>query len=903
MALVTKPNFRYFWQTRDREALYKTKKPLSETGQIEKVMPRKNLLSLFVALIMSMVNHGIFAQNKPVENANYRLAERFSPSKISKMVFSTSVIPKWLKTGDQFWYTDTTSEGISFYLVDLEKRVKTFLFDNHKMASMLTRITKDPYDWQHLPVIKPKFKKNDTVFQFDVTSSQDEEKKKEDHLTAKSGGMKKDTTATVKDSLQLKKGAKPVTDKEKEKVKKMVFHLEYNLKTGDLYQIKDWVEEKDHPEWANISPNGEYIFFARDYNLWWMDKANYKKAKKDEKDSTVVEHQLTTDGVKDYGYGGGFTANANDDEKKIREEKKKRKGAYISWSRDSKKFAMVRNDSRKVKELWVINVLKEPRPELETYKYQMPGEKDAPQDELWVFDIGTKKGNKIPVDQFKDQTVSIHRANLTNKARLEDWVPSTWLSETSDKLFITRASRDLYRIDICTVNTETGETKVLIEERMNTYVEIKRLHILSNGKELIHWSERDGWGHFYLYDETGTLKNQITSGPWHCSEIVKVDEKNRVLYFMANGREAGENPYYDHLYRINLDGTGLQQLNPGNYTNNAEMSDSYKYFINTFSRVNTAPKSEVRDNTGKLVMELATADFRNLFAAGYQFPEPFKAKAADGITDIYGVMYKPFDFDSTKLYPMIEYVYPGPQTEAVNAAFSSRMDRTDRLAQLGFIVITLGNRGGNPNRSHWYHSYGYGDLRDYGLADKKYVAEQLADRYQFIDITKVGITGHSGGGFMSTAALCQYPDFFQVAVSSSGNHENQIYNRWWSETHQGVKEKVNDTGETQFIYDIEKNTQLAKNLKGKLLLITGDIDNNVHPGNTLRMVNALIKANKRFDFFILPGERHPYGSDTEYVFWLKGDYFCKHLIGDYSISTDIFEMNRETKMTQGKKGL
>jgi len=866
-------------------------------------MLKKNLFPLFVTLLLSMVNHGIFAQNKTVENANYRLAERFSPSKISKMVFSTSVTPKWLKTGDQLWYTDTTSEGISFYLVDLEKRTKTFLFDNHKMASMLTRITKDPYDWQHLPVIKPKFKKNDTVFQFDVTSSQDEEKKKEDHLTAKSGGMKKDTTATVKDSLQSKKGAKPVTDKDKEKVKKMVFHLEYNLKTGDLYQIKDWEEEKDHPEWANISPNGEYIFFARDYNLWWMDKANYEKAKKDEKDSTVVEHQLTTDGVKDYGYGGGFTANANDDEKKIREEKKKRKGAYISWSRDSKKFAMVRNDSRKVKDLWVINVLKEPRPELETYKYQMPGEKDAPQDELWVFDIGTKKGKKIPVDQFKDQTVSIHRANLTNKARLEDYVPSTWLSETSDKLFITRASRDLYRIDICTVNTETGETKVLIEERMNTYVETKRLHILSNGKELIHWSERDGWGHFYLYDETGTLKNQITSGPWHCSEIVKVDEKNRVLYFMANGREAGENPYYDHLYRINLDGTGLQLLNPGNYTNNVEMSDSYKYFVNTWSRVNTAPKSEVRDNTGKLVMELATADLRNLFAAGYQFPEPFKAKAADGITDIYGVMYKPFDFDSTKLYPLIEYVYPGPQTEAVNAAFSVKMDRTDRLAQLGFIVITLGNRGGNPNRSKWYHNFGYGDLRDYGLADKKYVAEELADRYKFIDITKVGITGHSGGGFMSTAALCQYPDFFKVAVSSSGNHENQIYNRWWSETHQGVKEKLNDTGETQFIYDIEKNTQLAKNLKGKLLLITGDIDNNVHPGNTLRMVNALIKANKRFDFFILPGERHPYGSDTEYVFWLKGDYFCKHLIGDYSISTDIFEMNRETKMTPGKKSL
>lgn len=865
---------------------------------------KKNLFPLFVAFILSLLAYGLSAQNKPVENADYRLAERFSPTKIGKMVFSTSVVPKWLKTGDQFWYSDTTSEGITFYLVDMDKRTKTVLFDNHKMAAMLTKITRDPYDWQHLPPMRLKFKKNDTVFQFDVTSSQDEEKKKKEAAATKTdpkaGKQKNDTITIPPEDPQMRRGARTTEDTDKDKVKKKVFHLEYNLKTGDLCEIKDWKEIKDDADWANISPNGECILFARNYNLWWMDKENYLKAKKDDKDSTVVEHQMTTDGVKDYAYGGGFTATDNDDEKKIKEEKKKRKGAYVSWSRDSKKFALIREDSRKVKDLWVINVLKEPRPELETYKYQLPGEKESPQDELWVFDTASKKGKKIAVDQFKDQTVTIHRANLTNKERLEDYVPATWLSETSDQIYITRRSRDLYRTDICSVNTETGETKVIIEERMNTYVETKRLITINHGKEFVHWSERDGWGHLYLYDENGNMENQITSGPWHCGEIVKVDEKARVVYFVANGREPGENPYYEHLYRINLDGSGLQLLNPGNFTCNMEMSDSYKYFINTYSRVNTVPKSEIRDNTGKPVMELATADLRNLFAAGYKFPEPFKAKAADGITDLFGVMYKPFNFDSTKTYPLIEYVYPGPQTEAVNAAFSSRMDRTDRLAQLGFVVITLGNRGGNPNRSKWYHNYGYGDLRDYGLADKKYVAEELADKYKFIDITRVGITGHSGGGFMSTAALCQYPDFYKVAVSSSGNHENNIYNRWWSETHNGIKEKLNDDGETQFLYEIEKNTVLAKNLKGNLLLITGDIDDNVHPGNTIRMANALIKANKRFDFFLMPGQRHAYGEFTEYAFWLKADYFCKHLIGDSLISTDIFEMDRETIQTPGK---
>jgi dipeptidyl aminopeptidase/acylaminoacyl peptidase len=256
-------------------------------------------------------------------------------------------------------------------------------------------------------------------------------------------------------------------------------------------------------------------------------------------------------------------------------------------------------------------------------------------------------------------------------------------------------------------------------------------------------------------------------------------------------------------------------------------------------------------------------------------------------------MHKPFDFDPNKKYPIIAYVYPGPQTESVSKSLNLRGDRTWRLAQFGFIVITVGNRGGHPSRSKWYHNYGYGNLRDYGLADKKAAIEHLAARHPFIDIDKVGIFGHSGGGFMSTAAMLVYPDFFKVAVSSAGNHENNIYNRWWSEKHHGVKEIKDDKGEITFQYDIEKNSEVAKNLKGRLLICTGDIDNNVHPGNTIRLANALIKANKRFDFFLFPGQRHGFGNMNEYFFWLRADYFCKHLIGDYSQDVDIEELNRE----------
>ena len=284
-------------------------------------------------------------------------------------------------------------------------------------------------------------------------------------------------------------------------------------------------------------------------------------------------------------------------------------------------------------------------------------------------------------------------------------------------------------------------------------------------------------------------------------------------------------------------------------------------------------------------------------------PQIFKVKADDGYTDIYGVMYKPFDFDSTKKYPVIEYVYPGPQTEAVNKAFSRGMDRTERLAQLGFVVITMGNRGGHPSRSKWYHNYGYGNLRDYGLADKKACAEQLADRYPYIDINRVGIHGHSGGGFMSTAAMLVYPDFFKTAVSSSGNHDNSVYNRWWSEQHHGVKEVIGDKEDTTFVYNIEKNQDLAKNLKGSLMLSTGDIDNNVHPAGTIRVANALVKANKRFDLVILPGQRHGYGDMVEYFFWKMADYFTNHLMGDKTERmVDMEEMNKEIEQSGTKGG-
>lgn len=809
---------------------------------------------------------GVSALAQQTDKVNYPLAAKFSPKRLEKMIFSTSVDPHWLKSGDRFWYEYETSDRKRWFLVDATKGTKRELFDTDKMAADITKIVKDPYDGQNLKIDSLEFVKNETAIQFTVKSSVEIEKK--------------DTTK------------KPVETKKEPKI----HYFEYDLQNGQLTELIGEKRPLRRRDWANVSPDQTIILFSRNHNLYWMDSANYRKSQLKEEDSTIVEHQLTFDGEEDFAYGGG--RNETNVEKEKNRNNRKSVGGF--WSPDSKHFAMVRTDNRKVKDLWVINSVAQPRPTLETYKYQMPGEKESPIRHLYLFNVSDTSRRVIDAAAYKDQELGMWSRPALKSSRDEKHRPSVWHG-TNDFFFISRTSRDLKRIDVCRVEIKSGMVTPVIHEELNTYVDIKRPGLINGGKEIVHWSERDGWGHLYLYDENGKLKNQITSGPWHVEDIVEIDEKNRTLFFSANGREKGEDPYYLHLYRIGLDGNGLKVLNPGDYDHQVSLNDNAKFFVNNRSRVNSIPESTLFDATGRKVLDLEKADLSNLFAAGYQFPEPFKVKAADGRTDLYGVMYKPFDFDSTRKYPIIEYVYPGPQTESVNKSFGRGMDRIDRLAQVGFIVITVGNRGGHPARSKWYHNYGYGNLRDYGLADKKAAAEQLADKHPFIDINRVGIHGHSGGGFMSTAALLVYPDFFKVGVSSAGNHENNIYNRWWSEKHHGVKEVINDKGDTSFVYAIEKNPDLAKNLKGHLMISTGDIDNNVHPANTIRMANALIKANKRFEFVIMPGQRHGYGDMSEYYFWKMADFYSRHLLGNNNLPVDMVEMNNEIEQTGNKR--
>jgi dipeptidyl aminopeptidase/acylaminoacyl peptidase len=821
-----------------------------------------------------------FSQQNAI--TNYDLAAKFSPKKIAKLVHSSAVNPYYLKNGDKFWYQYKTTQGSNYYIVDPNKKTKKKLFDNDKMAAWLTEITKDPYDAKHLPKFGFKFIDNETAIEFRVNSKFEDEDKNDNEDKGKDEDIDKDKA-------------------KKEKKNKKAFLFKYVLGSNNLTLINNKrALKEDWKKWANISPDSTIVLFSKKFNLYWMDKENFLKAVKNEKDSTIVENQWTKDGVQHFGYGGYGRGMDNE---KIKERKNDRFRVSGHWSSDSKKFVFQKTDSREIKDLWVINSIAKKRPTLETYKYHMPGETEYYKREVLIFDIPSKEIKKVDLDRDKQQYISIFSKPRKPSDRVGysnnwDYIPTLLLSE-KNKIYFNTISRDRKNLDICVADLNTGEVKVLIKEKTNTYFyETKPVYLIKNESEMIHWSERDGWGHFYRYNSNGNLINRITSGSYHSYNIKHLDSKSNTLYFSAHGVNKTIDPYYEHTYKISLNGGKPKVLNKGNYNTSTAPSDNHKYFVNNFSRVNTVPKSELRNSDGSLVMNLEEADLSALFDSGYQFPEPFKAKADDGITDLYGVMYKPFNFDNKKKYPLLEYVYPGPQTESVNKSFSVRMDRLDRMAQLGFVVITLGNRGGHPNRSKWYHNYGYGNLRDYGLADKKYVAEQLANKHSFIDINKVGIYGHSGGGFMSTAAILVYPDFFKAAYSQAGNHDNSIYNSWWSETHHGVKEEIDDEGIVNYIYDIEKNQSLAKNLKGKLFLVTGDMDNNVHPGATMRVVNALIRANKRFDFMILPTQRHGFGDMSEYNFWLRADHFSKHLLGLENNKADMKMINKDIPKTK-----
>lgn len=802
---------------------------------ISKIFMKKKFVLACAVLLLCATS---FAQK-----ANYALAERFSAKRVNQMVFSTQITPNWFRDSDKFWYSWRTPQGTRYYIVDPAKGTRTEVFDMDRLAMQVTEFVRYPFEAKHLPIRDLRLK-DDKEFTFSIIS-----------------GLKNDRDTTC---------------------------FRYEIATARLDTV---AKEKDkYPRWASVAPNGEFGVFAKGSNLWVMDSTSLRKAAKDEKDSTIVEHRLTTDGIRQFGYGYGNYAGDTE-----ADSTKRHYPGELVWSPDSKRFATMKWDVRKLDDLWVINSVSDKRPKLESYKYQMPGE-PGPKGYLYIFTMNDGRtgasARQVKSQAFKDQEVSLQSARRTAKDNYLDYWKNEWLGDNTG-FYMVRQSRDLKRLDLCRVDVDSDSTKTIISERERTYVEYRAPFLIGGGKQILHWSERNGWANIYLYNSDGTLVRNLTEGAFHVEDILGVNEKEGYILLSACGVNKDENPYQMHTFRVPLTGGALQQLDMNDMDVLSTASDDAKFFVANYSRVDWTPAVALFSATGKRIADLETADLSLLFEAGYKFPERFKVKAADGVTDLYGAMYKPYDFDSTKVYPICDYVYPGPQVEANNISWSKGFTRTDRLAQIGMIVITVGNRGGHPNRSKWYHNFGYGNLRDYGLEDQKYAIQQLGARHPFIDLDRVGIHGHSGGGFMSTAAILKYPDFFKAAVSCAGNHDNSIYNRWWSEQHHGVLEKI-DKGDTTFVYSIQTNPEIASNLKGHLMLVHGDIDNNVHPANTIRVVNALIRANKRFDMLILPGQRHGFGDMNEYFFWRLADYYAEWLIGDSERhKPDITQMNND----------
>jgi len=598
------------------------------------------------------------------------------------------------------------------------------------------------------------------------------------------------------------------------------------------------------------SPDGKRTAFVRDWNLWVRDLA------------TGVETALTTDGVKDFGYAtdnAGWTSSDR---------------AILAWSPDSKKIATYQQDQRNVGEMYLVDT-KVGHPTLRAWKYPLPGDPVVTMIQRVVIDVNAPKVLRLqmPPDQ--------HRSTLCDDVACRgEWDDAQWSADSASLAFVS-TSRDHRQETLRMANTTTGEVHDVFEEKVTTFFESGNGRInwryLSSSKEVIWFSERDNWGQLYLYDAgSGKLKHQITTGEGNVTQLLHVDEKARLLYFVAVGKEKGRDPYFRHFYRIGMDGKNLTLLTPDDADHDVAMSPSGRFFVDTYSKPDVPSVCDLRDANGKVVMNVEKTDISRLVATGWKPPTPIVVKARDGRTDLYGLMYKPTNLDPSKKYPIVNHIYPGPQTGSVSGrSFSPARGDAQALAELGFIVVEIDGMG-TPWRSKKFHEAYFGNMGDNTLPDQVAGMKELAGRFPWIDIDRAGIYGHSGGGYATADAMFRYPDFFKVGISESGNHDNRVYEDDWAEKWIGLL-VTNPDGSSN--YDSQANQTLAKNLKGKLLLAHGTMDNNVPPNNTLLVVDALIKANKDFDLLMLPNEPHGYGNESNYMTRRRWDYFVKNLLG------------------------
>jgi dipeptidyl aminopeptidase/acylaminoacyl peptidase len=594
------------------------------------------------------------------------------------------------------------------------------------------------------------------------------------------------------------------------------------------------------------SPDGRWDAFTRKGNLW------IRRADPTARDSV----QLTTDAEPEFGYGLRAPNAPMPDPDARRPE--------LFWSPDSRKIAVLKIDERGVQKLPVYSSTGI-APKLFQYPMAYPPDSIVPTYETHVIEVERK--TKVKVDRPK-QVLDVF--GLTGSDQTQ------W-SAGSDRLFMVEAERANRGARVVAADAATGVARVVLADSTATFIENASGVASGNwrvvGDDVIWWSERDGWGHLYRYGLDGRLRQQITQGPWLVDRIRHVDPVARQIYFTALGRDASL-PYYGHLMRVGFDGAGLTDLTPEPGNHQTYVVPTGKVFIDVHSRLDAPHLTTLRSTVdGRKLLDLETADVSQMRLAGWTPPTPFTVKARDGVTDLHGLLYLPSRLDTTGRYPVVDRIYPGPQVGAISDWGYPVEGEPRALAELGFVVVEV-NSLGTPGRSKAFHDAYYGNMGDNGIADHVAAIKQLGARHRFMDLDRVGIYGLSGGGFSSTGAILRYPDFFKVAVSGAGNHDNRSYRYEWGEKYQGRYKRDSTRGTDNF--ESQANYLLAKNLKGRLLLFHGDMDTNVHPAMTWRLVDALIKADKDFDMFMVPDAGHQW---TPYMIKRGWDYFVRWLGG------------------------
>ena len=653
--------------------------------------------------------------------------------------------------------------------------------------------------------------------------------------------------------------------KDRDKIESFTIDLN-SLEKRNYNEISEFSSKKENKVYNKnpyefLSPDGNLAAYINDFNLWIRNT------------KTDVRTQLTFDGIKDYGYA---TNNAGWIQSK---------GPVLKWSPKSDKIATFRQDAREVGEMY-LTTTNVGHPKLQAWKYALPGDKKIFEIERLIIDVKSKKIIKLKMkNDFQRSTTTDHIAGRGGELLDAQW------SEDSSKLAFISSSRDHKEAHLQIADSKTGNVRSVFKENVKTYYEsgvrAENWRVLFDSDEFIWYSEKNDWGHIYLYDlNTKKLKNRITSGNWLVRKVMHVDYDKREIIFTAGGKEKG-NPYHVYLYKVNFNGDNLICLTPETGSHSINPSPNWDYFVTTYSTTKIAPKSILKDREGKTLLQLSSSNSDDLKSNGWQEPLEFNVKARDDKTDLYGLMYIPSFYDKNDKYPVLNYIYPGPQSGSVgNYSFMIARRDFQALAELGFIVVAL-DAMGTPGRSKSFHDAYYGNMGDNGLPDNIKAIEQLSRKYSGMDLSRVGIWGHSGGGFASTAALLRYSDFYDVAVSSSGNHDNRNYEADWGEKWHGLLEPLNiDSKDNSSEYDVKKtnydiqaNQLFVENLKGKLLIAHGMLDDNVPPSNTMLVVDELIKANKDFDLILFPNKRHGYGDMSNYMMRRKWDYFVKHLKG------------------------